>query len=70
MSFTEIFNIVVGVMTLLMGISISPIAFLVWKIRTNDLHHMDVSLKNLQDGQDRIEQAITRHLEAHAEGRV
>ena len=69
MSFIEIFNLVVGAVTILMGISISPIAFLVWKIRTNDLHHIEASLETLKEGQMRIETALARHLEAHAEGR-
>lgn len=55
----------VQLVALVANLTIAPLVYLVWKIRTNDLEHIDEKLDDLRDSLSRIEDKLDSHLSWH-----
>ena len=47
------------------GLTLFPLVYLVWKIRANDLKHLDEKLDDLRDGISRVERKLDEHIQWH-----
>ena len=57
----------VQIITAIAGLTVVPLAWLVWKIRANDLEHISGKLEDIRSSLMRLEEKTDQHIQWHLE---